>query len=467
MKTVLATDTLQGDENISWAAHHTSLQPKAISESSVTLTSLLPLFYDQAKSVAMIRHSMDVVKKAVEILNPGQIPIITVDQPLYTVAKQIQWRWPETHGEDHFIVMFGGLHIEMAALKTLGDLLEGSGWTGALVQARVATPGTADSFLKASHVTRTRRAHQVTASSLYLLLQKAYTEYSNDLDEGDDLMSLEDWRTERAASCPQFHFWSIILQLELEVMIYVRAIREANFLLYIDALTKIVPWFFALEHTHYARWIPVHLRDMVTLKVTHPDVHDQFLKGNFVVKKTTRSFSAIAIDQAHEQNNASVKGDGDAVDLTENPAALRRWMVSGPEMARVIGEFEVSTEKRKKTDTRHHEQTKHAQMAFAQDVKALTGAIEDMDNPFCENSSDLLVLDTRDLADAAVINTVNQIEKLGQEQYDTYVSERLVNQTKPIDDPIQRNNLPTRDKTYFPCNKINSSAPVLLGVLIL
>ena len=164
---------------------------------------------------------MDVVKKAVEILNPGQIPIITVDQPLYTVAKQIQWRWPETHGEHHFIVMFGGLHIEMAALKTLGDLLEGSGWTGALVQARVATPGTADSFLKASHVTRTRRAHQVTASSLYLLLQKAYTEYSNDLDEGDDLMSLEDWHTERAASCPQFHFWSIILQLELEVMIYV------------------------------------------------------------------------------------------------------------------------------------------------------------------------------------------------------------------------------------------------------
>ena len=54
-------------------------------------------------------------------------------------------------------------------------------------------------------------------------------------------MSLEDWCTERAVSCPQFHFWFIILQLELEVMIYVRSIREANFLLYIDALTKIVP----------------------------------------------------------------------------------------------------------------------------------------------------------------------------------------------------------------------------------
>ena len=46
-----------------------------------------------------------------------------------------------------FVVMFGGLHIKMAALKTLGDLLEGSGWTGALVQAGVATSGTADLFL--------------------------------------------------------------------------------------------------------------------------------------------------------------------------------------------------------------------------------------------------------------------------------------------------------------------------------
>ncbi|KAG0708495.1 hypothetical protein GWK47_023998 [Chionoecetes opilio] len=150
-------------------------------------------------------------------------------------------------------------------------------------------------------------------------------------------------------------------------MVYVRAIREADFLLYIEALSKIVPWFFALDHTHYSRWVPIHLRDMVSLKQLHPDVYAEFLKGNFVVKKSKRAFSAVAIDQAHEQNNASVKGDGGAVGLTENPAALRRWMVSGPEMARLIQEFEGSTEKRQDTDGRHHEQKRHAQMAFAQE----------------------------------------------------------------------------------------------------
>ena len=36
-------------------------------------------------------------------------------------------------GEDQFIVMSGGLHIEMAAFKTIDNLLDNSGWTGALV----------------------------------------------------------------------------------------------------------------------------------------------------------------------------------------------------------------------------------------------------------------------------------------------------------------------------------------------
>ena len=65
-----------------------------------------------------------------------------------------------------------------------------------------------------------------------------------------------------------------------------------------------------------------------------------------------------------------------------------------------------------------------------------------MGNPFAENSKDLLVLDSRNLADPAVIDTWRQIKSLGQQQYDTYVNERLVNQTKPITDPINRNNLP-------------------------
>ena len=158
-------------------------------------------------------------------------------------------------------------------------------------------------------------------------------------------------------------------------MIFVRAIRERNFELYIESLTKIVPWFFALDYTHYSRWVPVHLCDMVSLKECHPNVYEEFMKGKFTVKKSKHAFSAIAIDHACEQNNASVKGDGGAVGLTEDPFALRHWMVSGPEMARLIGEFEGSIMEKRDRDCRHHEQKRYTQVAFARDMKALSAAM--------------------------------------------------------------------------------------------
>ena len=140
------------------------------------------------------------------------------------------------------------------------------------------------------------------------------------------------------------------------------------------------------------------------------------------MKKTTRALYDTSIDQAHGQNNATVKGDGGAVGLTENPAALRRWIVSGLDMSRVIRVFQASAEKKThRTGIRHHEQTKHAQMAFVRDVKSLYCAMWQMGNPFCDEINDLLVLDSRDVADPVIITVLSQIEKLGQEQYDIYV----------------------------------------------
>ena len=56
--------------------------------------------------------------------------VVTFDQPVFTLAKQIQCKWPEDYGEDKVVVMFGGFHIEMAALKTFGRLA-GWEWLGA------------------------------------------------------------------------------------------------------------------------------------------------------------------------------------------------------------------------------------------------------------------------------------------------------------------------------------------------
>lgn len=97
--------------------------------------------------------------------------------------------------------------------------LNGCSEEGSASQANVATLGTADSFLRVTHVTRTRRAHQITASSLYHLLQKAYLAYCSSLGKENNQLSLEDWCSSRAELYPHFKCWLLILHLELAVLV--------------------------------------------------------------------------------------------------------------------------------------------------------------------------------------------------------------------------------------------------------
>ena len=61
----------------------------------------------------------------------------------------------------------------------------------------------------------------------------------------------------------------------------------------------------------------------------------------------------VALEESHEQKNACVKGDGCAVCLTENSSALPlRWMVSGPEMAGIIGEFRSVLDRKQTSSVR-------------------------------------------------------------------------------------------------------------------
>ena len=57
------------------------------------------------------------------------------------------------------------------------------------------------------------------------------------------------------------------------------------------------------------------------------------MKGKFVVHKSSRELSALAIDQAHEHANAVIKGKDGVIGVTDNPSALRRWILLVPRRA--------------------------------------------------------------------------------------------------------------------------------------
>ena len=81
---------------------------------------MLPVFREKADTPAMIHHALKLIQKQTNHLNPGQTPVMTADQPLYAIAKQIQWAKSETLGEEKFLVLMGDLHIEMTFMICLG-----------------------------------------------------------------------------------------------------------------------------------------------------------------------------------------------------------------------------------------------------------------------------------------------------------------------------------------------------------
>ena len=301
---------------------------------------------------------------------------------MYTIAKQIQWKWPEIYGEEKFVIMLGGLHIEKAALSTVGDYLKGSGWTSALVQADVATLGTADSFLKVLHITCTRRVHQRTLTSLFILKRRAYENYGLTLEENEIAVLFETWCKQRASGSPHFRCWEIVMEMESCILTFVRSLQKRNFDVYLDALIEFVTCVFSLYHTNCTRWAPVHLKDMSSLSDKHPEISNEFDAEHFTAQKTSRLFSAIALDQAHEQVNACIKDDGEAVGLTDDPNALQPWMIA-------VVQWDNTKEP---LTSKHHEKNESWQKLFVKDVRSLTSSIEELGNPFEEDSKELLTL---------------------------------------------------------------------------
>ena len=94
--------------------------------------------------------------------------------------------------------------------------------------------------------------------------------------------------------------------------------------------------------------------------------------------KSPWAFPSIALDHAHEQANALVKGDSRAVGLTESPDALLRWIVAGPELARMTKEFEESIPSVTKEGTRHDEHVPGVQVLFKNEVASLVSSIEEV-----------------------------------------------------------------------------------------
>ena len=97
-------------------------------------------------------------------------------------------------------------------------------------------------------------------------------------------------------------------------------------------------------------------------------------------------------------------------------------MTAGPEISRIIEEFEDQTCMDYDDDdieSLQHQEALGAQVTFQKQVQNIVAVIKAKGNPFSDNFSELVTLDTRKVLDSSVAESVKSITTLGEENYDT------------------------------------------------
>ena len=383
-----------------------------------TISTLLPLLLDSINSPAMVRHCMKIVTETVKYLNPTQLTIITGDQPVYALGKKVQWIYSDQYKD--VLRMMGPLHIEMAFLSTLGNWLDGSGWIEIFERAKISTTGRIESFLKGSKVKRTQYAHQVSLATLVKLSKIAF-------DAQNEIRTYDEWKSHLKTTSINAEYWFTVIELESLLFMFIKSLRLGDFSLFLYCLKKILPWFFALDHIQYSRWMPVFVQDLLTIMPKHEKTMNSFLKGYFTVKKTEKAFSNIGIDQAHEQNNKIVKTDGGANGILDNQTSLIKWAVAGPIISQILRN--ANNDESFDASALHHEDTSLFEKTFREDRDAFLRVFLECGNPFKEHDEALVHIISKYVLDENASKSVRSAKNIGQNQYDTFVQERLQKRT--------------------------------------
>ena len=317
-----------------------------------------------------------------------------------------------------------------------GELIKGSGILEILNQLNFSTTGVS-AVVDVNSIKRARYCVQVTVSALYNKLKEA-------ADADGTTLPPYDWLRVKSKKNKSLYFWKVVFEFQLNILIFVRSIREGDFKVYVEVLRKFLKCYFIFDKVHYSRWLTVHVFDLLNLKTKHPDVYDNMIQGCFSFQKTSREFSRMALDQVHEQNNRVIKASNGAIHCMNrsDESALIRWETCGPDIARLITEFEDGMEFFSSNDVdmvmKHHEDNETFQRLFTDDVKTLCLGMPV--NPFI--GSQLVKLnDPSACIPDCVVTKLERMEKDGEKQVVTFINDRLLYQKFPICETIPRNNI--------------------------
>jgi len=169
----------------------------------------------------------------------------------------------------------------------------------------------------------------------------------------------------------------------------------------------------------------MYIANMHKLEVSDPCIWEEFVKGNFCVKKSTIAFTSIGVDHAIEHVNRSMKVMGGIRGLTQKPDALNRFFLISPELARLSKEAEIMADCTTQVRTHHHDLSPISYECHERRIEKLKAVVRES-NPFEFSGAMLMNFITKSIVPEEVTRDIMRSLTAGEDAYKQFVIERII-----------------------------------------
>ena len=248
-----------------WTAYN-SLLSKSMSLTCVNTPPLLAApAHEWQTLLTILKQAQDISTK---VVGPERKTVVTLDLGLYKPAKQLQMARQDC---SHLILRPGELHMVMAHLRTIGSYIDSSGLDLCWIEGDLYGSATVKQILEGKHVKRGIAAHLTTLQALFTLYAEAFFNEKEDLlhecaskvqhlnqacKDGNnesiqkahadmmhtivslDIVNHMSKFDEHVTNKPLARAIRQYMEMVLEMLMYIRAVRTGNWMLHLDTGSK-------------------------------------------------------------------------------------------------------------------------------------------------------------------------------------------------------------------------------------
>ena len=423
---------------------------------------IMPMIDEKSSDYSCIYTTMLFIAEQAKKYN--KTPILTFDQPLYWKSVEIQMQEQNSIiGE--IVLILGSFHTLMSFLGSIGSLMNGTGLNSLLEQ--VYAENAVPHIMSGKTVARARRAHRLAICALEgIKISEIYEVDLSSLDSTDisehflkneelsklstllhecvngevgvsDLPENETFRklmmhrndfNEKHKDSKTSLLWIMYMDMVDIFTTFIKAERTGNFLLHLQSIIYMLPYFAASGHFLYLKSAYCYVQQMQELQTKNPIVYECFLNGYHIVRRSDKFFAGIGTDLMIEQElMRSVKTTG-GLTHGRGMTDLQRtkWVLSTTTTAAVRKKMEEFSGVRYEGGEQHIDQ--HKEISKARLSRDYNDAMKMMKylehrNPF-EGHKNLVSIETGEEGDEAV--NVQLSKEIGQKMVDAMADQPIL-----------------------------------------